>query len=204
MDYGERASIFGEMTTFNFLKKKLIEKGDKKFLLALIMGKIEDMLNTAVRQIGFSNFERRIHGMNANFTAWEPPKKLSVEELNAIWRETLVPFYGASGEVFTYEDTDYLWSYVSHFHRPFYVYAYAFGELLTQSLYALQFKFGDKFEPMYLDLLRSGSTKNVVQLLKPFELDPTDENFWISGIKNSLGAMVEEAELLSRELGVSV
>ena len=198
--FAETASVFGEMTTFNFLKKQLQEKNDAKALLALITGKIDANLNTVVRQIGFSNFERRLHGMNAQYKTWAEPKKLSVEELDAIWLATIKELYGADGEIFTYENAEHLWTYVSHFHRPFYVYGYAFGELLTQSLYAQQSRFGDRFEPLYLDLLRSGSTKDVVQLLAPFELDPTKKDFWENGINVSLAAMVQEAEDLMAKL----
>lgn len=202
--YCETASVFGEMTTFNSLKKKLADEGNELSLLALIMGKIDDVLNTAVRQIGFSNFERRIHGMDAMYAAWHAPKKLSVPELNAIWLETLKPLYGEEGAIFTYEKAEYLWSYISHFHRPFYVYGYAFGELLTQSLYAKQAAFGNRFEPLYLDLLKSGMTKDVTQLLAPFGFDLTDERFWDDGIRAGLGIMIEEAERLSRTMGISI
>ncbi len=200
--YCETASVFGEMMTFTFLKKRLSEEGDTKSLLALIMSKIDDALNTVVRQIGFSNFERRIHGMDASYTSWTPPEKLSVESLSRIWLETAQELYGKEGEVFTYENTERLWAYISHFHSPFYVYAYAFGELLTQSLYAQQRRLGPKFEPLYLDLLRSGATKDVVQLLEPFGLDPTSEEFWRDGIAISLGSLIDEAEQLSRTMGV--
>ena len=120
-----------------------------------------------------------------------------------IWLETLKELYGEDGDVFTYENTDLLWSYISHFHRPFYVYGYAFGQLLTQSLYAQQARLGDRFEPLYLDLLRSGATKNAIELMEPFGLDPRNAQFWSDGLKVGLGAMVQEAEDLSRELGVS-
>lgn len=202
--YAETASVFGEMTTFNFLKARLATTGDVKAELALIMGKIDDILNTSVRQIGFSNFERRLHGMNATYTKWEEPKKLSVEELDAIWLATARELYGEDGDVFTYENAEHLWSYISHFHRPFYVYGYACGELLTQSLYAARGRLGDRFEPLYLDMLKSGSTKDVVGLLEPFGLDPTDTTFWKNGIDVSLGKMVREAEQLSLQLGISV
>jgi oligoendopeptidase F len=185
------------MTTFSFLREQLAEKGDKSALLALLTQKIEGMLNTVVRQIGFSNFERRIHGMNAEYTAWNDPTKLSVEELDALWLMTAKELYGEDGEVFTYENASHLWSYVSHFHRPFYVYGYAFGELLTQSLYAQRVRLGGRFEPLYLDLLRSGATKSVFELLQPFGLDPTDETFWGDGIHVSLEAMITEAEKLA-------
>ncbi len=148
-----------------------MEKRDAAALLALLTEKIEGMLNTVVRQIGFSNFERRVHGMDAAYAAWKEPAKLSVEELDGLWLTTAKELYGPEGEVFTYEDASHLWSYVSHFHHPFYVYGYAFGELLTQSLYAQQARLGRQgFEPSYLELLRSGATRNVVELLEPFGL----------------------------------
>ena len=202
--YCETASVFGEITTFNFLKKRLIDSGDYNSLLALIMGKIDDVINTAVRQIGFSNFERRIHGMDRNYCKWREPEKLSVEQLSKIWLETLKRLYGEDGEIFTYKNAEYLWSYISHFHRPFYVYGYAFGQLLTHSLYAKQSGLGDRFESLYLDMLRSGATRNVAELLKPFDLDPADEKFWVNGINVGLGQMIEEAESLSREMGVTL
>jgi oligoendopeptidase F len=195
--YCETASVFGEMTTFSFLRKQLAEKGDNTALLALITQKIEGMLNTVVRQIGFSNFERRVHGMNAEYMEWRDPKKLSVEELDDLWLTTAKELYGEDGEVFTYENASHLWSYVSHFHRPFYVYGYAFGELLTQSLYAQQLSLGSRFEPLYLDLLRSGATKSVFELLQPFGLNPTEETFWGEGIRVSLEAMISEVEKLA-------
>src|SRR3989338_682821 len=200
--YCETASVFGEMTTFNFMKKRLQEKGDTKALLTMLMAKIDDSINTVVRQIGFSNFERRIHGMDATYTNWSEPEKYSVGETNSIWLETLKPLYGEDGEVFTYENAEYLWAYVHHFHNPFYVYGYSFGEIFTQSLYALAPSIGARFEELYLDLLRSGSTKNVVELMEPFGLDPTKEEFWIAGINNGLGSMVQEAERLSKEMGI--
>lgn len=195
--YCETASVFGEMTTFNFVKENLATGGDRAALLALVTRKIEGMLNTVVRQIGFSNFERRIHGMDESYSEWKEPTKLSVEELDALWLTTAKGLYGEDGEVFTYEDTNHLWSYVSHFHRPFYVYGYAFGELLTQSLYAQRSRLGDRFEALYLDLLRSGSTKDVVELLEPFGINATDETFWAEGIRLSLEAMITEAEDLA-------
>ncbi len=200
--YCETASVFGEMTTFTFLKQRLVQTGDQKSVLALIMSKIESTINTVVRQIGFSNFERRLHGMNEPYTKWEELRKRSVEELDAIWLKTAQELYGAEGEVFTYENTEHLWSYIHHFHSPFYVYGYAFGELLTQSLFAVQERLGARFEPLYLDLLRSGSTKNVVELLQPFGLDARSESFWNDGITVSLGALIEEAEEMSRAMGV--
>ncbi len=201
--YAETASVFGEMTAFNFLKKNLAASGDEKSLLALIMGKIDDIINTVVRQISFSDFERRLHGMDPTFTTWNEPKKLSVPAIDEIWLEVTKRYYGEDGDVFTYENAEHLWAYVGHFHRPFYVYGYAFGELMTQSLYAKQAQLGDRFEPLYLDLLRSGSTKNVMELTVPFGLNPAAETFWVDGINVGLGAMVGEAEELSRKMSLS-
>jgi oligoendopeptidase F len=200
--YCETASVFGEMTTFTFLKNRLVRIGDRNSLLALIMSKIDSTLNTVVRQIGFSNFERRLHGMDDSYSNWSEPKKRSPDELDAIWLKTAKELYGEEGEIFKYENTEHLWSYISHFHSPFYVYGYAFGELLTQSLFALRQRLGATFEPLYLDLLRSGSTRDVAELLAPFGLDARDAAFWNDGIKVSLGALIEEAEELSREMGV--
>ena len=199
--YCETASVFGEMTTFTFLKERLVRSGDKSSLLALIMAKIDSTINTVVRQIGFSNFERRLHGMDESYSNWTEPKKRSVEELDAIWLKTAQELYGRAGEIFTYENSEHLWAYIPHFHSPFYVYGYAFGELLTQSLFAQRQRLGAKFEPLYLDLLRSGSTKDVVELLAPFGLDARNEAFWNDGISVSLGALIEEAEQLSRDMG---
>jgi len=185
--YAETASVFGEMTTFNYLKEKLLQTGSKKALLTLLCGKIDDLLNTSVRQISFSEFERRAHDMK---------KRLSPKEFSQLWMRVTQELYGENGDAFTYENTDLLWSYISHFHRPFYVYGYAFGEFLTQSLYAQRDALGDKFEPLYLELLRAGGTKDASELLRPFGLNPTDPEFWSRGIVNSLGMMVESVEKL--------
>ncbi len=202
MAYCETASVFGEMTAFTFLKAQLVAAGDQKSLLALIMGKIDDLINTVIRQISFSNFERRLHGMDASYANWSEAKKPSVEELCRTWLEVTREIYGAEGEVFTYENMDHMWAYVGHFHRPFYVYSYAFGELLTQSLYAARPTLNERFEPLYLDMLRSGATRDVIGLLAPFGLDARDPNFWANGLAVSLGALIDEAERLSSGMGV--
>lgn len=193
--YAETASIFGERVTFNFLDARLRAQGDAKSRLALLMGKIDDLLNTVVRQIGFSEFERAVHAEK---------RRLSAEEYGEIWLRTAKALYGPDGDVFTYEHAARLWAYVSHFHRPFYVYGYAFGELLTGSLYEAHARgaLGDRFEPLYLEMLESGGSKGVTDLLKPFKLDPTDPRFWRNGIAGGLGKMVAEAEALSKEMGV--
>jgi oligoendopeptidase F len=196
----ETASVFGEMTTFNHLRADLERRGDREPMLALVMDKLDDVMNTVVRQIGFSNFERRLHGWDPATGVWGPARKRSVEELDAVWIETAQELYGKPGEVFTYENAEHLWAYISHFHRPFYVYGYAFGELLTQSLYAERPKLGERFEPLYIEMLRAGGSKDAVELLRPFGLDPTDPSFWEAGIAVSMGALIAEAETLAGEL----
>lgn len=194
MAYAETASIFGEMTTFRYLLDRT-ESDQQR--LALLMDKCADHMNTVVRQISFSNFERKIHEQRRH-------GKLTAEEYDAAWMEVTKAFYGPEGELFTYDNAQNLWAYVTHFLRPFYVYAYAFGELFTQSLYAVQGELGDKFEGMYLELLRAGGSKDAVQLMAPFGLDPRDPQFWRRGIEGSVKQWLDEAEAISARMGVVV
>ena len=192
MAYAETASIFGEMTTFKYLLERA-ESDEQR--LVMLMDKCSDHINTVVRQISFSNFERRIHEARK-------AGKLTIDDYNGHWMDVTKAFYGEPGDLFTYDHTENLWSYVSHFLRPFYVYAYAFGELFTQSLFAVQGKFGEDFEPMYLDLLKAGGSKDAVGLMEPFGLDPRERSFWQNGIEGSLAKWLDEAEAISAKLGV--
>ena len=192
MAYAETASIFGEMTTFRYVLEQT-ESDEEK--LALLMEKSADHVNTVVRQISFSNFERRVHDARRN-------GKLVMDDFNAAWMQVTRDFYGEDGDLFSYANVDNLWSYVTHFMRPFYVYAYAFGELFTQSLYARKDQFGDDFEAMYLDLLRAGGSRNAVELMAPFGLDPREPDFWRQGIQSSIATWLDEAEAISAAMGV--
>ena len=192
MAYAETASIFGEMTTFRYLLERTTSDEQK---LALLMEKSADHINTVVRQISFSNFERRVHLERRT-------SKLTIEDFSGAWMDVTHAFYGKPGELFTYDHTANLWAYVSHFLRPFYVYAYAFGELFTQSLFARRDDFGDEFEPKYLDLLRAGGSQSAVELMAPFGLDPRDPDFWRRGIESSVSSWLDEAETISARLGV--
>jgi len=192
MAYAETASIFGEMTTFRYVLERTTTDKQK---LALLMQKSADHVNTVVRQISFSNFERRIHDQRRG-------GKLTLDQFSSAWMDVTRAFYGEDGELFTYSNVENLWSYVTHFMRPFYVYAYAFGELFTQSLYAARAQFGDDFEAMYLDLLRAGGSRNAVELMAPFGLDPRDPDFWRRGIDASITAWLDEAESISAVMGV--
>ena len=123
-----------------------------------------------------------------------------LEDFNQAWLDVTHAFYGQPGELFTYDSVNNLWSYVTHFLRPFYVYAYAFGELFTQSLFARKDEFGPDFETMYLDLLKAGGSKNAVELMAPFGLDPRDPDFWRQGIHSSITAWLDEAEEITARL----
>jgi oligoendopeptidase F len=191
MAYAETASIFGEMTTFKYLLQRA-ETDEQR--LALLMDKCSDHINTVVRQISFSNFEREIHRLRKD-------GKLTVDDYNRVWMDVTRAFYGEEGDLFTYANAGNLWAYVSHFLRPFYVYAYAFGELFTQSLFAVQAQFGPAFEGMYLDLLRAGGSKSAVELMAPFGIDPRDPEFWRKGISGSVQTWLDEAEAITDRLG---
>jgi len=176
----ETASVFGEMLTF---RKLLAESPDAATRKALLAGKVEDMINTVVRQIAFYSFERRVH---------EERRKgeLTSEALNAIWidvqAKSLGPaiHLGAGYEVF--------WTYIPHFiHSPFYVYAYAFGDCLVNSLYGVYQKADPTFVTHYFDLLKAGGTKHHSALLAPFGLDARDPAFWQIGLGVIEGMILE-------------
>ena len=168
----ETASVFGEMLTFKSILKETHDKKEKKALLA---NKIEDMLNTVFRQIAFYEFEKKIHELRKQ-------TELSVEMICSIWIDVQKKSLGPS---IKFEDEyKYYWSYIPHFiHSPFYVYAYAFGDCLVNSLYKIYESGFNDFEEKYLTLLESGGSKKYNELLKPFKLDPSKKNFWNQGLK---------------------
>ena len=167
----ETASVFGEMLTFQALLGKETDPERRRILLA---GKVEDMLNTVVRQIAFHEFERRVHDERRE-------GELSPDRLGEIWLDTQRESLGPALRF----DDDYrvYWSYIPHFiHSPFYVYAYAFGDCLVNSLYAVYQNAHQGFAEKYLDLLRAGGTLRHKDLLKPFGLDASDPAFWAKGL----------------------
>jgi len=181
----ETASVFGEMLTFRALLDSETDPGRRRALLA---GKVEDMLNTVVRQIAFHHFEDRVHNERRS-------GELAVERLGEIWmdvqRESL-------GPVFRFDDEyRHYWAYIPHFiHSPFYVYAYAFGDCLVNSLYDLFRQGHPKFQAKYLDMLRAGGTRRHRELLAPFGLDASDPGFWARGL-NVIADFIDELEALS-------
>ncbi len=167
----ETASVFGEMLTFRAL---LSEQADGEERKAMIAAKVEDMLNTVVRQIAFYVFERKVHTERRQ-------GELTAERIGEIWMEVQHDSLGPAIRLGPGYET--FWSYIPHFiHSPFYVYAYAFGDCLVNSLYALYEEGTPDFQAKYFDLLRAGGTKHHKELLAPFGLDLTDPGFWKKGL----------------------
>ena len=178
----ETASVFGEMLTF---KKLLAETTDKRQRKAMLAAKVEDMINTVVRQIAFYTFERRIHGERRN-------GELTAEQISNIWLEVQRESLGAAIELRPGYET--FWSYIPHFiHSPFYVYAYAFGDCLVNSLYAVYERASEGFAERYLEMLAAGGTKHHAELLAPFGLDARDPKFWQGGL-SVIEGMIGELE----------
>ena len=178
----ETASVFGEMLTFRAL---LDAEKDTKRRRIMLASKVEDMINTVVRQIAFYQFEKRVHDERRQ-------GEIMPERLGEIWmgvqRESLGPIFD-----FTPDYANF-WAYIPHFvHSPFYVYAYAFGDCLVNALYDV-FRDGHKgFQAKYLDMLRSGGTKRHKELLAPFGLDASDPRFWMRGL-DVISGFVDELE----------
>ena len=178
----ETASVFGEMLTFQALLARETDPEKRRILLA---SKVEDMLNTVVRQIAMHEFEVRVHDARRD-------SELTPDELGEIWFETQVESLGPS---FNFDD-DYktLWSYIPHFvHVPFYVYAYAFGDCLVNSLYAVYQNAAPGFAEKYLEMLKAGGTLRHRELLAPFGLDAADPAFWSKGL-GVVAGFIDELE----------
>lgn len=167
----ETASVFGEMLTFRAMLDGETNPERKRAMLA---GKVEDMLNTVVRQIAFFEFERRVHDERRNGELL--PERLG-EIFMAVQRESLGPAFDFDAEY------RHFWCYIPHFvHSPFYVYAYAFGDCLVNSLYAVYQQAEKGFAGKYIEMLRAGGTKRHKELLAPFGLDASEPAFWRKGL----------------------
>jgi len=180
----ETASVFGEMLTFRALLGRETDPRRRKIMLA---GKVEDMLNTVVRQIAFATFEQQVHDERRE-------AELTPDRLGEIWlavqRESLGPALRLDGVYRHY------WSYIPHFiHTPFYVYAYAFGDCLVNSLYAVYEDAHQGFAERYLEMLRAGGTMRHRELLAPFGLDAADPSFWSKGL-SIIASFIDEIEQL--------
>lgn len=178
----ETASVFGEMLTFRALVDNERDPKRRRILLA---SKVEDMLNTVVRQIAFHEFERQVHTERRS-------GELSAERLGEIWMAVQTE---SLGPAFRFDDEyRHYWAYIPHFvHSPFYVYAYAFGDCLVNSLYRVYEQGEPGFQDKYLDMLRAGGTLRHRELLEPFGLDASEPAFWHKGL-SVIEGFVDELE----------
>jgi oligoendopeptidase F len=180
----ETASVFGEMLTFRHMLDRCNDQSQRRAMLAR---KVEGMINTVVRQIAFYLFERKVHTERLS-------GELTQERLGEIWMEVQHASLGPAFDL----DADYRiwWSYIPHFiHSPFYVYAYAFGDCLVNSLYAVYRQSENGFRERYFDMLRAGGTRHHSELLKPFGLDASEPSFWNKGLSMIESLIDELAEL---------
>ncbi|MEO0635046.1 MAG: M3 family oligoendopeptidase [Pseudomonadota bacterium] len=183
----ETASVFGEMLTFQSLLDATETPKQRKAMLAQ---KVEDMLNTVVRQMAFYQFERKVHTARLE-------GELTGEQLNELWMSVQGESLGPSIKL--NEGYETFWMYIPHFiHSPFYVYAYAFGDCLVNSLYAVYQNAEAGFQDKYFDLLAAGGTKHHSELLAPFGLDASDPNFWQKGL-GVIEGFIDEIEALEAE-----
>ncbi|MEP5263435.1 MAG: M3 family oligoendopeptidase, partial [Nitratireductor sp.] len=180
----ETASVFGEMLTFRKLLAGATNKERRKAMLA---SKVEDMLNTVVRQTAFYTFERRVHTARRE-------GELTSEDIGRIWMEVQGESLGPA--IHLGEGYETYWCYISHFiHAPFYVYAYAFGDCLVNSLYAVYENAQEGFAERYFEMLSAGGTLRHKELLAPFGLDASDPAFWDKGLSMIRG-FIDELEAM--------
>ena len=183
----ETASVFGEMLTF---RKLLAQTTDKKQRKAMLAAKVEDMINTVVRQIAFYSFERKVHEERRS-------GELTADKICELWMSVQAESLGPAIELKPGYET--FWSYIPHFiHAPFYVYAYAFGDCLVNSLYAVYEHSASGFAERYLAMLAAGGTKHHSELLAPFGLDARDPKFWDGGL-SVIARLIDELETLDEK-----
>ncbi len=189
LSLAETASVFGEMLVFKDIIKGLESPKEK---LGLIAAKLESIFATVFRQVAMNRFEDEIHKRRRT------EGELSPDKFSDLWLQTQRAMFGDS--VTLTDDYGIWWSYISHFvHAPGYVYAYAFGELLVLSLYAIYKREGEDFVPLYLDLLSAGGSDTAYELLRPFGIDLHHSDFWHQGL-DLIDKMVEEAERLGDQI----
>lgn len=180
----ETASVFGEMLTFRKLLDGAKTQAERKTLLA---GKVEDMINTVVRQIAFYDFECKLHAARAE-------GELTPDDINALWMSVQAESLGPAFDFMDGYET--FWAYIPHFvHSPFYVYAYAFGDGLVNALYAAYADGLPDFQEKYFDLLKAGGSKHHKDLLAPFGLDLSDPAFWDKGL-SMIAGFIDELEAM--------
>ena len=180
----ETASVFGEMLTFRKMLEGAKDKNERKVMLA---GKVEDMINTVVRQIAFYDFECKLHDARRN-------GELTPDDINALWMSVQAESLGPVFDFMPGYET--FWAYIPHFvHTPFYVYAYAFGDGLVNALYAAYQEQPEGFQDKYFEMLKAGGSKHHKELLAPFGLDASDPAFWDKGL-SMIEGFIDELEAM--------
>ena len=180
----ETASVFGEMLTFRKMLDGARDQNERRVMLA---GKVEDMINTVVRQIAFYDFECKLHAARRQ-------GELTPDDINALWMSVQAQSLGDAFDFMPGYET--FWAYIPHFiHSPFYVYAYAFGDGLVNALYAVYQENPEGFQDKYFDMLRAGGSKHHSDLLAPFGLDASDPKFWDKGL-SMISDMIDELEAM--------
>ena len=180
----ETASVFGEMLTFRKMLSEAKTDAQRRMMLA---GKVEDMINTVVRQIAFYDFECKLHAARRE-------GELTPEDIGALWMSVQGESLGPAFEFM--EGYEHFWAYIPHFvHSPFYVYAYAFGDGLVNALYAVYEENPEGFQDKYFDMLKAGGSMHHTALLAPFGLDATDPNFWDKGL-SMISGFIDELEAM--------
>ena len=183
----ETASVFGEMLTFRKMLDGAQDAAERKVMLA---GKVEDMINTVVRQIAFYDFECKLHDARAQ-------GELTPDDINALWMSVQGESLGPAFEFMDGYET--FWAYIPHFvHSPFYVYAYAFGDGLVNALYAVYQEQPEGFQEKYFDMLKAGGSKHHKELLAPFGLDASEPTFWDKGL-SMISDMIDELEAMEEQ-----
>ena len=180
----ETASVFGEMLTFRKMLEAAASPAERKVMLA---GKVEDMINTVVRQIAFYDFECKLHAARRE-------GELTPEDIGALWMSVQGESLGPAFDFM--EGYETFWAYIPHFvHSPFYVYAYAFGDGLVNALYAAYQEQPEGFQDKYFEMLKAGGAKHHKELLAPFGLDASDPKFWDKGL-SMIEGFIDELEAL--------
>ncbi|MEM9499541.1 MAG: M3 family metallopeptidase, partial [Pseudomonadota bacterium] len=180
----ETASVFGEMLTFRKMLDSATSQTERKVLLA---GKVEDMINTVVRQIAFYDFECKLHAARRE-------GELTSDDIGALWMSVQGESLGPAFDFM--EGYETFWAYIPHFvHSPFYVYAYAFGDGLVNALYAVYEENPEGFQDKYFDMLRAGGSMHHKALLAPFGLDASDPAFWDKGL-SMISGFIDELEAM--------
>ncbi|WP_298677990.1 M3 family oligoendopeptidase [uncultured Lentibacter sp.] len=180
----ETASVFGEMLTFRKMLGEAKSDAERRVMLA---GKVEDMINTVVRQIAFYDFECKLHAARRQ-------GELTPEDIGALWMSVQGESLGPAFEFM--EGYEHFWAYIPHFvHSPFYVYAYAFGDGLVNALYAVYEESPEGFQDKYFEMLKAGGSKHHTELLAPFGLDATDPKFWAKGL-SMISGFIDELEAM--------